>query len=78
MKTRENKTRNARSARARVSRIVANRRRTMDNLAGIQRLMEMQNHMAALSGKQDSGSMFDGIPAGASPYFFYSMSAKKA
>ena len=47
------------------------------NFADLQNLMEMQNRMTVLSAKLPRKSLFDGIPAGASPYYFYSMTGTK-
>lgn len=47
------------------------------NFANLQHLMEMQNRMTVLSAKLPRKSLFDGIPAGASPYYFYSMAERK-
>lgn len=47
------------------------------NFADLQNLMEMQNRMTVLSAKLPRKSLFDGIPAGASPYYFYSMTGRK-
>ena len=42
----------------------------------VQNLMAMQIQMSELSERLPRKSMFDGIPKGASPYYFYSLSAK--
>ena len=43
----------------------------------VQNLMAMQIQMSGLSERFPQKSMFDGIPSGASPYYFYSLSAQK-
>ena len=48
------------------------------NIERVQSLMAMQIHMSGLSERLPARTMFDGIPSGSSPYYFYSLSAKKA
>lgn len=77
MKTATNKASRPQRGRKPSSCRKAERGSVAPDLAGLQALMQMQNRMAKMCANLPPRSMFDGIPDGASPYYFYSMTGRK-